>query len=343
MGSFRVEDNRGSGGGGGLLFGTGTSIFADNTARDAYFTANVGQLTQYNDNEFLLIQVGTGFQRRKSNAWIIVTNIVKGKKGDEGKNAGDIEVLHKADIVDPIPFLYNMDGEKTATTAANTAAVKALTAGILTIDGVSTAAVDFSGVVDGVAGLLPIIKLLKPAIDAVSGLAGYISSYGYINGAFYFRIIKTGGNVGVLSGNLVTAMGLGTFTEKMFVPKSDSIIITPPSSGYWRELRFFGILVMSRPGVESTFKATLISDGTDTYCWFTALSNTGVWWEFVSSNEASGLYYIGKATIYSSTYSDFLYNIITGEITWDKQTGIGNASLNVWKLKSLFVIGVRGV
>ena len=74
----------GSRGSGGLLFGTGTSIFADNAGRDTYFTANPNQLTQYNNNEFLLIQVGTGFQRRHNDTWIIVTNIVRGPTGVKG-------------------------------------------------------------------------------------------------------------------------------------------------------------------------------------------------------------------------------------------------------------------
>ena len=76
-----------SGDGGGisdLIFGTGTSIFADNTARDLYFAGNVAQLIQYRENEFLLIQVGTGFQRRKGSAWVVVTNIVAGKTGGIG-------------------------------------------------------------------------------------------------------------------------------------------------------------------------------------------------------------------------------------------------------------------
>lgn len=79
-----LQVGRGGGSGSGLLFGTGTSIFADNAARDAYFTANPTQLTQYDDNEFLLIQVGTGFQRRRSNAWIVVTNVVRGPQGVAG-------------------------------------------------------------------------------------------------------------------------------------------------------------------------------------------------------------------------------------------------------------------
>lgn len=82
--------------GSGFLFGTGTSIFADNAARDAYFTANPAQLTQYNNNEFLLIQVGTGFQRRQNNAWIVVTNIVTGPKGQKG-DTGDKTRYYVAD------------------------------------------------------------------------------------------------------------------------------------------------------------------------------------------------------------------------------------------------------
>ena len=35
-----ARGDRGGGSGSGLLFGTGTSIFADNAARNTYFTAN---------------------------------------------------------------------------------------------------------------------------------------------------------------------------------------------------------------------------------------------------------------------------------------------------------------
>ena len=74
----------GGGGGGGFQFGTGTVNFTNNAARNTYFTANPGMLAQYDTNEFLLIHVGTAFQRRENNAWVTVTNIVKGEKGDEG-------------------------------------------------------------------------------------------------------------------------------------------------------------------------------------------------------------------------------------------------------------------
>ena len=74
----------GVGGGGGFQFGTGTVNFTNNAARNTYFTANPGMLAQYDTNEFLLIHVGTAFQRRENNAWVTVTNIVKGEKGDEG-------------------------------------------------------------------------------------------------------------------------------------------------------------------------------------------------------------------------------------------------------------------
>ena len=85
----RLSRQGGFSGGGGqnTFFGTGTTTFVDETARDAYFTANPLQLTQYENFEFLLIQVDTGFQRRSASAWIDVTTVVTGPKGEKGDAA----------------------------------------------------------------------------------------------------------------------------------------------------------------------------------------------------------------------------------------------------------------
>ena len=257
--------------------------------------------------------------------------------------AGDIEVLHDPDVVDPIPILYVTPGSKTATTAADTAAVKALTAGVFTVDGVSTAPIDFSGVVDGIGGLTPITELMTAAIAAVPTLDGYQVSLGYIRQIFYFLVRNFNGNVGALSGTVVAAMGLDTVNEEMFSPKSDSITIALPASGYWRELRFFGTVTLLNSAIRGSFKSTVISDGMDTYSWLSALSNTGAWWEDINSNEVDGLYNIGKAVAYSSLYSDFMYNPITGEITWDSQViGLVPGPNQTYKMNSLFVLGIRG-
>ena len=112
-----ARGDRGGGSGSGLLFGTGTSIFADNAARNTYFTANPGQLDQYDENEFLLIQVGTGFQRRRSDAWIVVTNVVTGQKGDKG-DMGDADEYY---VVDANVVTTNSNKDITVTIAGFTA------------------------------------------------------------------------------------------------------------------------------------------------------------------------------------------------------------------------------
>ena len=254
----------------------------------------------------------------------------------------DIEVLHDPNIVDPIPILYSTPGSKQATTAVDVAAVKALTAGVFTVDGVSTAPIDFSGVPDGTAGLTPITNLITPAINAVPALDGYIVSLAYVAPNFFFVVMHLNGDVGLLSGNIVVAMGLDTITESSHSPKSPSIIIPSPPTGYWRELRFFSTLAYRNLQQQSTFRSTYISDGTDTYSWLSALSNTGAWFELVSSNEPSGLYNIGKATVYSSTTADFFYNPVTGEITWDNTFNTIPSAGAVYKMSSLFVLGTRG-
>ena len=97
-------DRYAAGGGGGqnTFFGTGTTTFVDAAARDAYFTANPLQLDQYDMFEFLLIQVGTVFQRRSASAWINVTTVVTGPqgiKGDKGDPNDSYNFVDSADIV----------------------------------------------------------------------------------------------------------------------------------------------------------------------------------------------------------------------------------------------------
>ena len=340
--SFARGDRGGGRGGGGLLFGTGTSIFADNAARDLYFANNVGQLEQYNLNEFLLIQVGTGFQRRRNDAWIVVTHVVTGARGERGPAASDVEILHDANVADPIPNLYAIPGAKTATTATDTDAVKALTAGVFTVDGVSTAPIDFSGVSDSTSGLTPIVNLMTEAIANVPALDGYAVSLGFVNPQFFFLVRNFNGDVGVLSGDVVTAMGLDTVTQEMFTAGSSPITIAPPATGYWRELRFFSTMEMRRASQYCTFRSTYLSDGMDTHSWLDALSNTGAWFQETNSNESSGLYTIGKATTYSSVFSDFKYNVATGEITWDNKFNAIPGGVEIYKMNSLLVIGIRG-
>ena len=265
-----------------------------------------------------------------------------GTGGGGGGGGSDIEVLHDPSVVDPIPILYATPGSKQATTATDTSALQALTQGIFTVDGISTPQIDFSGVPNGAAGLTPIIALMDDAIATNPNLDGYSVSIAYIAPDFFFIVRHTGGAVGVLSGAVVTAMGLTTVTEQSFSPKSDSIMIAPPASGYWRELRFLSTLSIRRANINSTFKSTYISDGTDTYSWLSALSNTGAWYEQSSANEANGLYNIGIALSYTSLYSNFMYNSMTGEITWDDQIGVVPTQLDMYKMDRLFVLGIRG-
>lgn len=52
-----------------LRFGPDTNNFADNSARDTYATANPTWLAEYDDDDSLVIQVGSALQRRVSGAW----------------------------------------------------------------------------------------------------------------------------------------------------------------------------------------------------------------------------------------------------------------------------------
>ena len=81
-------------GGGASAYGLGPpqNTFADDTARDAYATANPTWLAQYNDNRFFWIRSGTQIQRRNaaSNGWEQVTAVVQGPAGRDGLPA-DVE------------------------------------------------------------------------------------------------------------------------------------------------------------------------------------------------------------------------------------------------------------
>ena len=266
-----------------------------------------------------------------------------GGGGGGGGTAADIEVVHDAAIVDPIPILFVTPGSKRSTLPVDVAAVQALTAGVLTIDGVSTPAIDFSGVPDGGNGLAPIRDLVNDQIAATPALDGYKLVSPFIQpSAFYFGIQHFGGNVGALSGNMVPAMGLDTITEEAFSPKTDPIIILPPSSGYWRELRFFSTLTLQTSRTRAQFSATFFSDGTDHASVVQALSNSGAWSAQYNSNTASGLYLVGQAIFYTLEFSDFMYNPNTGEITWDNKYDTVPTQQYGYKMDSLFALGVKG-
>ena len=266
-----------------------------------------------------------------------------GGGGGEGGGGGgaDTEILHDPSVVDPIPVIFVQPGIKEATTDTDTSAVQALTAGVFTVGGVSTAAIDFSGVPNGIAGINPIAALINDAIALVPGLDGYQAGISFNGATFSFVVRHFNGNVGVLSGAVITAMGLDAFNETAFSPKSDSLMIPPPSTGYWRELKFFSIFTIQRD-FYCTSTARLVSDGTDTHSWLNATSNNGAWFQHQESNESSGLYTLSKATYYSFVYSDFSYNLATGELTWDNPVTIVPKVAEVYKMNSLLVTGVRG-
>ena len=266
-----------------------------------------------------------------------------GSGGGGGGGGGSAqEILHDPSVVDPIPIIFETPGIKEATAVTNTSAVQALTAGVFTVDGVSTAAIDFSGVPNGIGGINPIAALINDAIALVPGLDGYQAGISFDGASFSFVIRHFNANVGVLSGAVVTAMGLDSFTETNFSPKSDSIIIAPPPTGYWRELDFYATFTINDASFFCTSTATLISDGTDTHSWLNALSNNGSWFQHQGSNESSGLYVLAKATYYGFVYSDFSYNLATGEITWENIHTVVPKANEVYKMNSLLVIGARG-
>lgn len=254
---------------------------------------------------------------------------------------GDIEVLHAPTVANPIERLYPFPGAKQADTAANADAVKALGTARFEINGVVTAQIDFSSVTQsGVGALNPLVNLINAAIAAVPSFAGYNVSHSYIGGSFYFIVRNFNGNVGALSGSLVTAMGLDSVVEETHQAQSENIIL-PLAGEAYQELRIFGTLIMGRQSLVANFQSSLISDGEDTFSWLIAFSNTGARWEQVDSNEDTGLYTIGKAARYSSLYSDFLLNLKTGEITWDRKIPVIPAAADIYCLKSLFVLGRR--
>ena len=264
-------------------------------------------------------------------------------RGGGGGATADIEVLHEADVVDPIPILYATSGSKQANSVADVAAIKALTAGVLTIGGVSTDPIDFSGIPDGTAGLTPLVALITTAISATPALDGYSVSLAYVSQTFRFVVYNANADVEALTGNLATAMGFDAgYTRGNFSPKSPSLMLPTPSSGFWQEMRFFSVLSHRRPQVQTSFRSTFISDGTDTISWVSALSNTGAWFELTNSNPTGGLHRIGIATSYSSTNAYFSFNPDTGEITWDNLSGVFPQQGDTFKMSSLMVLGRRG-
>ena len=78
----------GSGGGAGLALGPEWNEFTSIAARDNYATANADWLAEYDANPAFLIEVtisGTSTRYRRNNsAWEVVTNVIKGGKGDKG-------------------------------------------------------------------------------------------------------------------------------------------------------------------------------------------------------------------------------------------------------------------
>ena len=66
------------------------AIFANAAARDSYFTANPGDLTILDEDQFKIIKLldnGSGevaYQQRQSNTWVDVTSLVQGEQGPAG-------------------------------------------------------------------------------------------------------------------------------------------------------------------------------------------------------------------------------------------------------------------
>ena len=268
----------------------------------------------------------------------------RGGGGGTGGGGGGAkpEIIHDPSVVDPIPILFDTPGIKQAiaTASSGVTALQMLTAGIFTVDSISTPQIDFSGIPSGIGGLNPAIALITAAMATDPAFDDYAVSIGFINPNFHFTVTRTGADVGVLSGDVVTAMGLNAVTETSFSPKSPSITIPPPATGYWSELQFFSIFTISRD-FHCTCNANLISDGTDTHSWLNATSNNGAWFQHQESNESSGLYTLSKATYYSFVYADFAYNLATGEITWDNPRPVVPQTDEVYKMNSLLAIGWR--
>ena len=65
-------------------FGNPALVFADDAARDAHFVATPTDLTQYDNDPNLIIQVGTAYQHRFSSTWSDVSILLRGAMGDPG-------------------------------------------------------------------------------------------------------------------------------------------------------------------------------------------------------------------------------------------------------------------
>ena len=255
-----------------------------------------------------------------------------------------LEVVHDPKVLNPIPVLYSVPGSEVSTINAALIVpnIKLLTAGVFTVDGHSTAPVDYSGVADGLPGLNPIVALLNTALKAVPALSGYSASLVFENPTFFFSISNANGAVGALSGNMVTAMSLESFTDTTaYSAKSPQLTLPLSPSGYWSELRFFGLFHAGNASIPGTFKTTYTSDGTNEYCWLSVRSNTGAWWEEVTYSPTDGLFNIGKITAWTLTYSDIKFSPVTGAVTWDNKRNLVPTPGSLYRLHSLFVIGTR--
>ena len=65
-------------------FGNPALVFADDAARDAHFVATPTDLTQYDNDPNLIIQVGTAYQHRFASTWTDVSILLRGAMGDPG-------------------------------------------------------------------------------------------------------------------------------------------------------------------------------------------------------------------------------------------------------------------
>lgn len=144
-----------SGGGGGLVINP-NHIFADNIARDNYFTTNPTEKVTG-----IYISVGTGFQQWDGTAWIDKTAVVTGPIGPIGLTGADGlgvpaggtagQVLSKIDGIDNNTVWVNL--------SANAESI-----------------------------------LTKPInIASFVGKNGYIMAYDEINGEFYLKLDEGGG------------------------------------------------------------------------------------------------------------------------------------------------------
>ena len=100
-----IRRRGGSGGGSSYGLGPPTNIFADDTARDTYASANAAWLTQYNDNRGFWIRVGADLQRRNAagDAWEDVTPVVEGPGGSDGSQGRFDIAIHTNAAAAPTP------------------------------------------------------------------------------------------------------------------------------------------------------------------------------------------------------------------------------------------------